>query len=94
MLVGIEAHEANKKRIADEAAAAQVKAQAQATCQKNMAKIGVLPEDPIMQAPEGPGPSSQELRAIQQEFSGKPRKWKLGEAESTVSSPNFRSQGD
>jgi hypothetical protein len=58
--------------------------QALATRQKNLAKIGVAPDDPIMQAPEGLGPSCQEIWVIQHEFSGKPKKRKLRETENLV----------
>jgi hypothetical protein len=92
MEAGIVAHEANKKRTADEAAAARVKAQALATRQKNLAKVGVCPDDPLMMVPEGPGPSQEEVRQIHKDVAWASKKRKLGEAEDLVSMPNFGSR--
>jgi hypothetical protein len=95
MEVGVVAHLAKKKRLADGtaaangAAAARVKAQAQATRQKNLAKIGIHPDDPLMLVPEGPGPSREEMRNIRKEVAGQARKRKLGASEGSVS--DFRS---
>jgi hypothetical protein len=85
MEAGIMAHEANKKRVAHEAAVAQVKAQALATRQRNLVKIGVPPDDPLMLVPEGPGPSREEARKIHKEVAGQARKRKLGDTEALVS---------
>jgi hypothetical protein len=89
MEAGIVAHEANKQRTAEESAAVRAKAQALATRQKKLAKLGVTPDDPLMQAPEGPGPSRQEVREVQRVFSGKLKKRKVRETEITVCLPNF-----
>jgi hypothetical protein len=85
MQAGIEAHEANKKRVAEEAASVWVKVQALATCQKNLAKIGVPPDDPLMQVPEGLELSREELQKISKEVAGQVKKRKLGDAETSVS---------
>jgi hypothetical protein len=87
---GIVAHEANKQKMAEESAAARAKAQALATHQKKLAKLGVTPDDPLMQAPEGPGPSRQEVREVQRELSGKLKKRKVRETEITVCLTTFR----
>jgi hypothetical protein len=91
---GIVAHEANKQRVAEEAAAVRVKAQALATCQKNLAKISVPPDNPLMQVPEGLELSREELRRIRKEVAQASRKWTLGEAEDSVSVPNLGSRWD
>jgi hypothetical protein len=83
------AHEANKQRTAKESAAARAKAQALATHLKKLAKLGITPDDPLMQAPEGPGPSRQEVQDMQREFSGKPKKRKVRETEVMVCLPNL-----
>jgi hypothetical protein len=90
MEVGIVAHEANKKRVADGAAAARVKEQALGTCQKNLANLGVPPGDPLMQVPEGPEPSREDLRKIHKEVAGQAKKRKLEDTESSVSIPKSR----
>jgi hypothetical protein len=84
MEAGVAAHLAEVKRAADEATAARVKAQALATRQKNMAKIGVRPEDPLMLVPEGPGPSREEVRNIRKQVPGQSRKRKLGDIGASV----------
>jgi membrane protein involved in colicin uptake len=83
MQVGVADHLANVKR-AEESAAARVKAQAQVTHQKNLAKIGVRPDDPLMLVPEGPGPSQDEVRNICQQVAGQGRKRKLGDTGASV----------
>jgi hypothetical protein len=82
MKVGVAAHLAEVKRTADDAAAARVKAQALATRQKSLTKIGVCPDDPLMLVPEGPGPSREEVRNIRQQVAG--RKRKLGDTGASV----------
>jgi hypothetical protein len=62
MQARIEAHEANKKRVAEDAAAVRIKAQALVTHQKNLAKLSVPPNDQLMQVPEGPEPSLGGIR--------------------------------
>jgi hypothetical protein len=84
MKVGVAAHLAEVKRTADEAAAARVKAQALATRQKNLAKIGVRPNDPLMLVPEGPGPSWEEVRNIRQQVARQGRKRKLEDTGASV----------
>jgi hypothetical protein len=64
MEAGIVAHKANKQTTAKESAVARAKAQALATRQKKLVKIRVLPDDPLMLVPEGPGPSLEEVRNI------------------------------
>jgi hypothetical protein len=81
MKVGVAAYMENLKRMAEESAAARVKAQALATRQRNLAKIGVRPEDPLMLVPEGPG---EEVRNIRQQVAGKGRKRKLGDTGASV----------
>jgi hypothetical protein len=78
------AHEANKQRTAKESAAARVKAQALATRQKNLAKLGVRPDDPLMLVPEGPGPSREEVQDICQQVAGKGQKRKLRDTGASV----------
>jgi hypothetical protein len=68
MKEGLLAIVADKER--DTAAAAWVKTQVLVKHQKELVKLGAPPDDPLMQAPEGPGPSQQELRDVQREFSG------------------------
>jgi hypothetical protein len=87
MKVGVAAHMAEVQVTADDAVAARAKELALATCRKKLAKLGVTPDDPLMQAPEGPGPSQQEVRDVQREFSGKPEKRKVRETESSVCNP-------
>jgi membrane protein involved in colicin uptake len=84
MKVGVAAHMENLKRTAKESAVAHVKAQALATCQKNLAKIGVHPEDPLMLVPEGPGPSWQEVQQIRKQVAGQGRTRKLGDTGASV----------
>jgi hypothetical protein len=81
---------AEKKRVADETM--RLNAIALEKSQRELAKLGVPPDDPLMQAPKGPGPSCQEIREIQREFSAKPKKRKLGEANKLVRFPKFRPQ--
>jgi membrane protein involved in colicin uptake len=54
---GILAHEAKKRRLAEEAAKSKVLALVKHW--HELAKLGVLPDDLLMQAPKGPGPSHQ-----------------------------------
>jgi hypothetical protein len=63
---------------------ARVKVQALATRQKNLAKIGVHPEDPLMLIPEGPGPSQQDVQQIRKQVAGQGRKRKLGDTGASV----------
>jgi membrane protein involved in colicin uptake len=84
MKVGVAAHLAEVKRMADDTAVAHKKAQALATRQKNLAKIGVRPDDPLMLVPEGPGPSREEVRNIRQQVAGQGRKRKLGDTGASV----------
>jgi hypothetical protein len=84
MKVGVAAHLAEVKRTADEAAAVRVKAQALATRQKNLAKIGVRPNDPLMLVPEGPGPSQEEVQNIRQQVARQGRKRKLRDTGASV----------
>jgi hypothetical protein len=81
MQEGIVAHEAKKKRAAEEAA--RLKVLTLETCRRELAKLGVPSDDLLMQA--RPGPSCQEMRQIQREFSAKPKKQKLGETKALVS---------
>jgi hypothetical protein len=62
---GLVVHEAEKRRVAEEAT--RLKAAAIAKHQE-LAKLGVAPDNPLMQAPEGPGSSHQELQEIQRSF--------------------------
>jgi dTMP kinase len=81
--VGVAAHMENLKRTAKESGA-RVKAQALATRQKNLAKIGLRPEDPLMLVPKGPGPSRQEVQQIRKQVAGLGRKRKLGDTGASV----------
>jgi membrane protein involved in colicin uptake len=92
MQVGVAEHMAEVQRTANDAAAARAKEQALATRRKKLVKLGAAPDNPLMQAPEGSGPSRQEVREVQREFLGKPKKWKVRETEMTVCFPNFRSR--
>jgi hypothetical protein len=51
--------------------AVRLKALALAKCQQELAKLGVPPDDLLMQAPEGPGPSRQEIWQIPNEDTAK-----------------------
>jgi hypothetical protein len=82
MKEGLLAIVADKKRAAEEAACLNVLTLAK--CPEELAKLGVPPGDPLMQAPKGPGPSRQELQQIQHKVAVKPKKWKLREAEILV----------
>jgi hypothetical protein len=73
-----------KKRVADDAAVARVKAQAQATRQRNLVKIGVAPNDPLMLVPEGLGPGREEVWNIRKQVAGQAKKRKLGDTEASV----------
>jgi hypothetical protein len=84
MEVGVAAHMENLKRTAEESAAAHVKAQALATRQKKLAKLGVRPDDPLMLVPEGLGPSREEVRDIRQQVARKCRKRKLRDTGASV----------
>jgi chemotaxis protein histidine kinase CheA len=85
MEAGIVAHEANKQKTAKESAAARAKAQALATRQKKLAKLGVTPDDPLILVPEGPGPTREEMRQIHKQVAGQARKRKVGDTEFSVS---------
>jgi hypothetical protein len=54
---GILAINMEKKRVAEET----TKFNALKKHWKELAKLGVPPDDPLMQAPKGPGPSCQEI---------------------------------
>jgi hypothetical protein len=84
MQVGVAAHMENIQRTAEESAVARMKAQALATCQKKLAKLGVRPDDPLMLVPEGPGPSWEEVWEIHQQVAGKGQKRKLGDTGASV----------
>jgi hypothetical protein len=77
--------------VVNDAAAARVKAQAQATHQRNLVKIGVRPNDPLMLVPKGPGPSWEEVQNIRKQVAGQMRKRNLGDTEGLVS--DFRRFG-
>jgi hypothetical protein len=82
--VGVAEHFEHVQRTAEESAAARIKAQALAMRQKKLAKLGVLPYDPLMLVPEGPGPSREEVRDIRQQVAGKGRKRKLRDTGASV----------
>jgi hypothetical protein len=61
-----------------------MKAQAQVTRQKNLVKIGIAPNNPLMLVPEGLGSSREEVRNIHKQVAGQARKMKLGDTEASV----------
>jgi hypothetical protein len=71
--------------MAEESAAARAKAQALATHQKKLAKLGVTPDDPLMLVPEGPGPTREEMQQIRKQVAGQARKCKAGDTKISVS---------
>jgi hypothetical protein len=79
---GIDAHKAEKKRVEEEAA--RLKVSALAKRWQELSKLGVLLEDPLMQAPKGPGPSREEVQKIRKDVAGQARKRKYGETEISV----------
>jgi multidrug efflux pump subunit AcrA (membrane-fusion protein) len=83
MQVGVASHLAEQKRVADATAAANAAA-ALATRQRNLAKAGVRPDDPLMLVPEGPGPSRREVQEIRRQVAEQGKKRKLGDTEASV----------
>jgi hypothetical protein len=84
MEAGVAARLAEKKRVADNAAVAGMKAQAQGTHQNKLAKIGICPDDPLMLVPEGLGPSREEVQNICKQVTGQAKKRKLRDTEGSV----------
>jgi hypothetical protein len=56
-------------------------------CRK-LGKLGVRPNDPLLQTPVGPRPSNAEMRKIRKDLVQQPRKRKLGDDEEIVVLPN------
>jgi uncharacterized protein YhaN len=83
MKAGVAANLAEVKRVAKLRAAAN-EAAALATRQRNLAKIGVRPDDCLMLIPEGPWPSREEVRNIRKQVAGQARKRKIGDTEASV----------
>jgi hypothetical protein len=88
MQEGLLAHEAEKKRVAEEAPTLKVLALVKR--QQELTKLGVPPKDLLMQAPEGLGPSREEMRKICKEVARQAKKRKYGDTQSSVSRPKHQ----
>jgi hypothetical protein len=56
---GVRNVHAEQRNLAEQTA--RINAQALATKRRNLGKLGVRPNDPLMQVPKGPGPSNAEV---------------------------------
>jgi hypothetical protein len=63
---------------------ARINAQALATKRRNLGRLGVRPNDPLMQVPIGPGPSNTEVRNIRRGLVHQPKKRKLVDDDESV----------
>jgi chemotaxis protein histidine kinase CheA len=79
---GIWAVQADQRNSAEQMA--WINAQALATKRKNLGRLRVRPNDPLLQAPMGPGPSNAKVRRICKELVHQPRKRKLGDDDDSV----------
>jgi DNA repair exonuclease SbcCD ATPase subunit len=79
---GIRVVQADQRNLAKQTA--RINAQALAMKYRNLGKLGVWPNDPLMQAPVGPGLSNTEVRRIWKELVHQPKKRNLGDDDETV----------
>jgi hypothetical protein len=63
---------------------ARINAQVLATKRRNLGKLRVGPNDPLMQVPVGPGPSNAEVRNICRGLVHQPKKRKLVDEDDSV----------
>jgi hypothetical protein len=73
---------ASQKESAEQTA--RINAQALAMKKKKLGKLGVGPNDPLLQVPVGPGPSNAEVRNIRKSLVYQPKQRKLGDDDESV----------
>jgi hypothetical protein len=79
---GIWVIQANQRNLAEQTA--QINAQALATKRGNLGKLGVDPNDLLLQTPVGPGPSNTKVRKIHKGLVHQLKKRKLGDNNNSV----------